>query len=80
MNEHTASTCTMETLEAAFGGSWGIWLSTTGRWWAARRNALTSAELAAGCVPFVRADGPHQLGERIRAQEQMSSQASGYLA
>ena len=80
MDEHTASTCTMEELEAAFGARWGIWLSDTGRWWAARRCALSSEELAAGCVPFLRADGPSQLAERIRSQEDMASQATGYIA
>jgi hypothetical protein len=78
MNEHTASTSTMEKLEAAFDGRWGIWLSDTGRWWAARRSALSSAELSAGCVPFLRADGPSQLAERIQSQEEMASQATGY--
>ena len=78
MNEHTAATCTMEKLEATFGGRWGLWLSDTGRWWAARRSALSSAELAAGCVPFLRADGPSQLAERIQSQEEMASQATGY--
>ena len=80
MDEHTAAICTMEELEAAFGGRWGIWLSDTGRWWAARRSALSSAELAAGCVPFLRADGPSQLAERIQSQEEMASQATGYIA
>jgi hypothetical protein len=80
MNEHFASLCTMETLETAFGGRWSIWLSDTGRWWAARRTALSGAELSAGCVPFLRADGPSQLAERIRGQEEVSSQAGGYIA
>jgi len=80
MNEHTAATPAMEELETAFGGRWGIWLSDTGRWWAARRYALTSAELSAGCVPFLRADGPSQLAERIQSQEDMASQATGYIA
>jgi hypothetical protein len=80
MNEHTSAACTMEELEAAFGGRWGIWLSETGRWWAARRSALSSAALSAGCVPFLRADGPSQLAERIQSQEEMASQATGYIA
>jgi hypothetical protein len=61
---------TPETLETRFGGHWGIWLSDTGRWWATRRNPLTAAELTAGCVPFLRADTPSELAERIQAQEQ----------
>jgi hypothetical protein len=80
MNEHTASTGTMEKLEAAFGGRWGIWLSDTGRWWAARRSALSSAELSAGCVPFLRADEPSELAKRIQSQEELASPASGYIA
>ncbi len=75
MNKPLASTCTMETLEAAFGGRWGIWLSDTGRWWAARRAALTGPELSAGCVPFLRADTPGQLAERMQTQDQISGQA-----
>jgi hypothetical protein len=71
MNDQFAGPCTLETLDATFGGRWGIWLSETGRWWAARRNALTAAEFSAGCVPFLRADGPAELAERIRAQEGM---------
>ncbi len=59
---------------------WGIWLSDTGRWWAARRCALSSAESSAGRVPFLRADGPSQLAGRIRFQEEMASQATGYIA
>jgi len=80
MSEHVPSTWTMEKLEAAFGGRWGMWLSDSGRWWAARRSALSSAELSAGCVPFLRGDGPSQLAERIQAQEEMAGQANGYIA
>ncbi len=80
MNEQFASTCTMETLEAAFGGRWSIWLSDTGRWWAARRTSLTATELSAGCVPFLRADAPPRLAEQLEAQEEMSGQASDYIA
>jgi hypothetical protein len=80
MTDQSGRTCTLETLDAAFGGRWGIWLSDTGRWWAARRAALSAAELAAGCVPFVRADTPHQLADRIQAQEGISGRSSGYIA
>ena len=80
MKEQFTCTCTMETLEAAFGGRWGFWLSGTGRWWAARRAALTGAELADGCVPFLRADNPSQLADRIRAQEEISADAGGQFA
>jgi hypothetical protein len=80
MNDQFAGTSTLETLDAAFGGRWGIWLSDTGRWWAARRAALSAAELAAGCVPFVRADRPDQLADRIQAQEAISGRSTGYIA
>jgi hypothetical protein len=66
-----------KTLEAIFGGRWGIWLSDTGRWWATRRAALTAAELAAGCVPYLRAETESQLAEHIQAQEELSAQADG---
>lgn len=71
MNDKPRRTSPAETLEAAFCGRWGIWLSDTGRWWASHRAALTSADLAAGCVPFVRADTTSQLVERIQAQEDL---------
>jgi hypothetical protein len=66
-----------KTLEAVFGGRWGIWLSDTGRWWATRRAALTAAELTAGCVPYLRAETESQLAEHIQAQEEISAQADG---
>ena len=75
MNNKPRRTSTAETLEAAFGGRWGIWLSDTGRWWASHRAALTAADLTAGCVPFVRADTSSQLVERIQAQEELLAQA-----
>jgi hypothetical protein len=39
---------TAAAIEAEFGGRWGIWLSDTCQWWAARRQALSAEELAAG--------------------------------
>jgi hypothetical protein len=80
MTDQFAGPSTLETLDAAFGGNWGIWLSQTGRWWAARRAALTSAQLIAGCVPFLRADTPAELAERLRDQEGITGQAGRYLA
>jgi hypothetical protein len=61
-----------EAIEADFGGRWGVWLSDTGRWWAARTVALTSAQLNEGCVPFIQADTPDELTERIREQDRLS--------
>ena len=64
----------------AFGGRWGIWLSDTGRWWATRRDPLTAAGLTAGCVPFLRADTPAELAERIQAQEELSAGTGDHRA
>lgn len=70
MNQQPADfPMTSDELEAAFGARWGIWVSDTGRWWATRRAALTSAELAAGATPFLRAADPAQLAVLIEAQE-----------
>ena len=70
-NQPTAVTETVEKLEAASHGRWGIWLSDTGWWWAARTQTLTAAELAAGCLHFIHADDPDELAERIRQQDQL---------
>jgi hypothetical protein len=59
-------------IESAFGGRWGAWLSDTGWWWAARSGVLTAAERAAGAVPFLQADDPDELAERIRQQEALT--------
>jgi hypothetical protein len=48
---------------------WTLWVSGTGRWWASRRAALTAADQAAGCVPFLHTDGPEVLAGQLRAQE-----------
>ena len=74
MNVQSSRNDTAKTLEAVFGGRWGVWLSDTGRWWATRRAALTAAELTAGCVPFLRADTEALLAEHIQAQEELSGQ------
>ena len=74
-NVRPTRTGTAKTLEAVFGGRWGIWLSETGRWWATRRASLTAAELAAGCVPYLRAETASQLAEHIQAQEELSPSA-----
>jgi hypothetical protein len=68
---HT-TTATAEAIEAEFGGRWGVWLSDTGRWWAARTSTLTSDQANAGCVPFIEADDPDELTERIREQDHLS--------
>ena len=73
----SGKTGTAKALEEIFDGRWGIWLSDTGRWWATRRSVPTAAELAAGCVPFLRADTESQLAEHIQAQEDLTDEVGG---
>jgi hypothetical protein len=78
MDETQADTASSaEAIEAAFDGRWGVWLSDTGWWWAARREPLNAAGLAAGCVPFLRAQTPTGLVERIQDQEDLHTRAAG---
>lgn len=72
---HSASSA--EAIEAAFGGRWGVWLSDTGWWWAARCEPLNASALGAGCVPFLRAQTPAGLAERIQDQEDLHTRAAG---
>ena len=72
MSEHISLTATTAAIEAAFDGRWGVWLSDTGWWWAARTHALTAEELTTGCVPFIHADNPDELTERIRQQHELT--------
>ena len=69
---HQITAVTAAAIEADFGGRWGVWLSDTGRWWAARSGSLTSAQLNAGCIPFIQADNPDELTERIRQQDRLA--------
>jgi hypothetical protein len=71
------TTSSAEAIEAAFGGRWGVWLSDTGWWWAARREPLNLAALDAGCVPFLRAQTLAALAERIQDQEGLRTRAAG---
>ena len=68
------TTATAEAIEISFGGRWGVWLSDSGRWWAARTGSLTSAQINAGCVPFIAADNPDELTDRIRQQDRLSNE------
>ncbi len=63
-------------IEAAFGGRWRAWLSDTGRWWAARADPLTAADLTAGCLPFLNAASPGELARLIEAQEELHPPAA----
>ncbi|MGH3155407.1 MAG: hypothetical protein ACRDNF_02350 [Streptosporangiaceae bacterium] len=77
--DHTQASITsaQEALENTFGGRWGVWLSDTGRWWASRRGSLSAADLTAGAVPFLRADTPEELAERIEEQETLFPLSGG---
>jgi hypothetical protein len=70
------SDATAKTIEHTFGDRWGIWLSTTGHWWAALRNTLTAADLNAGCVPFLRASNPDELTHAVHQQEELHASAT----
>jgi len=63
---------TAEAIETALGGRWGIWLSGTGRWWAARREEPSASRLDAAGVLLVRADDPDQLRTRIQEHEALA--------
>ena len=67
-NASAGSRATVAAIEDTFGGRWGVWLSDTGNWWATRRDPLTSAQLNAGCRPYLRAQGPDQLTQYITEQ------------
>jgi len=67
-----ASADTALAIEAAFGLRWGVWLSDTGTWWAARTQPLTSPQINASCQPYVRAGTPDELTEAIREQESLA--------
>jgi hypothetical protein len=72
---HADITFSAEAIEATFGGRWRVWLSDTGWWWAARCQPLNLAALGAGCVPFLRAQSPAALAERIQDQEDLHTRA-----
>ena len=72
MDEPNPTVSAAAAIEAASGGRWGVWLSDTGQWWAARTRPLTADELNAGCVPFLQADSPEELRQRITDEEQLT--------
>jgi hypothetical protein len=71
-DDEPSVSATVTAIEAAFAGRWGVWLSDTGWWWATRAHALSAGELSAGCIPFIHADNPDELTERIRQQERLT--------
>lgn len=64
-------------IEAAFNGRWAIWLSGTGRWWAARTELLIGEHASAGCVPFIQAATPAELTARLHEQDELTSHPAG---
>jgi hypothetical protein len=64
-------------IENAHGGRWAVWQSDTGQWWAARTQPLTSSQLAAGGVPFLRAAAPDELRQAIGEEEQLTGRSEG---
>jgi len=56
---------------------WGVWVSDTGHWWAARRVNLSPAELRAGARPFLRGPGAADLIGSIEEQEQLLASTDG---
>lgn len=63
---------TVAAIETEFGNRWGVWLSDTGQWWAARRQGLTAAQQAAGCVPYLQASDPDALRHQIADEEALT--------
>jgi hypothetical protein len=70
LNPTVAATVTA--IETEFGNRWGVWLSDTEQWWAARRQALTAAQQAAGCVPYLQASDPDALRHQIADEEALT--------
>jgi len=73
--QHAGLPAAVVAIEVVFGGRWGVWLSDTGWWWATRTAVLTAGQLAAGCVPFIHADNPDELIERIHQQDELGRPA-----
>lgn len=70
-NAHTTATVIADAIEAGCEHRWGVWLSDTGKWWAARTHALTAEALTAGCMPFLQSDNPDELATQIGEQDQL---------
>jgi hypothetical protein len=66
---------TAAAIEAEFDGQWGVWRSTSGIWWAARRHAITAAAQTAGCVPYLRGHSLTELHQRMKEQDELHQSA-----
>lgn len=62
-------------IEAEFE-NWHVWMSDTGRWWAARKATLTAAESSTGCAQYLESDSPGGLREQIVAEETLSARTA----
>jgi hypothetical protein len=62
-------------IEAEFE-AWHVWMSDTGRWWAARRATLTAAESSAGCAQYLETDSSGELRELLAAEEAQCAPAA----
>jgi hypothetical protein len=62
-------------IEAEFE-NWHVWVSDTGRWWAARKATLTAAESSTGCAQYMESDSPGDLREQIAAEETLSARSA----
>jgi hypothetical protein len=62
-------------IEAEFG-DWHVWMSDTGRWWAARKATLAAAESSAGCAQYLEADSAWDLRDQIAAQQALSARVA----
>jgi hypothetical protein len=62
-------------LEAEFE-DWHVWMSDTGRWWAARKATLTAAESSAGCAQYLEAEVRGDLRELIAAENALSARVA----
>lgn len=52
---------------------WHVWMSDTGRWWAARKATLTAAESSAGCAQYLESDAPGDLRDQIADEETLTA-------
>jgi len=59
-------------IEAEFE-DWHVWMSDTGRWWAARKATLTALESSTGCAQYLESDSPRDLRDQIAAEESLSA-------
>ncbi len=76
MGAHDIGDDAVASIEAAYDGRWRAWISDIGRWWAARTDPLTAAELGIGCLPFLGADNPDELTRLINDQEELRASAA----